>query len=227
MYVLVLYVWHRGIKSATCQRFIANLIVPTIVDIGKVFLISLRAAPLLWCTCKACKTPISAWECGNQWCKSVELLWIFMMIWTGKLAHTKYRDLISLDLSRIEPWDAPFPGKTFTTEPHRITVVPWIILTFTNPWEDKHPASHQHCKTASTALPRTHPQDAWRWAMLSLFQLMVEEDQVDRGQVTCPDAAGGYRKWSASRRHCLFSYRPVHLEKICSRLLRSRMMIMT
>ena len=45
MYVLVLYVWHRGIKSATCQRFIANLIVPTIVDIGKVFLISLRAAP--------------------------------------------------------------------------------------------------------------------------------------------------------------------------------------
>ena len=35
---------------------------------------------------------------------------------------------------------------------------------------------------------------------------------------------GVYRKWPASRRHCLFGYWLVYLEKICSRLLLSQMM---
>ena len=42
---------------------------------------------------------------------------------------------------------------------------------------------------------------------------------------TSRKAAWGYRKWSASTRHCLFSYRLVYLKKLCSLLLGSRMMM--
>ena len=35
---------------------------------------------------------------------------------------------------------------------------PWLCEKCTNLWDDKHQASHQHCKGTPTALSRTHPR---------------------------------------------------------------------
>ena len=66
--------------------------------------------------------------------------------------------------------------------------------------------------------------------MFSLFQLMADQKKTrstgDKLHILCPEGAGGHRKWSVSRHHCFFSYRLVYLKKVCSRLLRSRIMMM-
>ena len=109
----------------------------------------------------------------------------------------------------------------------------WSCKQCKNPWDDEHPAPHQHCKTAPTVFPWAHPHDArWR-TMQEICSLSSnswqKETRVtkDKLQIVHPEAARGYRKWSAFRYNCLASFRSLSLEKICSHLLFSRMMIMT
>ena len=64
----------------------------------------------------------------------------------------------------------------------------WSCKQCKNPWDDEHPAPHQHCKTAPTAFSlgtssgcqmMNHARD-----MVSIFQLMAEGNQGDKGQAT-------------------------------------------
>ena len=62
------------------------------------------------------------------------------------------------------------------------------------------PVSHQHCKAASTALPLTHPQNVWRWAMQEICSLYFKSwhkktrSTEDRLHILYPKDAGGYNK---------------------------------
>ena len=63
--------------------------------------------------------------------------------------------------------------------------------------------------------------------MLSLFQLTAEENQVDRGQVAYVQKLLGDTENDLHQEAIsFFVYTMVYLEKICSLLLRSRMMMM-
>ena len=48
----------------------------------------------------------------------------------------------------------------------------------------------------------------------------------DKQHIVHPEAAGGYRKWSAFKCNCLASFRSLFLEKICSHLLHNQMIMM-
>ena len=81
--------------------------------------------------------------------------------------------------------------------------------------------------------PWAHPQDARWWTMQEICSLSSnswqKETRVtkDKLHIVHPEADRGYRKWSAFRYNCLASFRLLSLEKICSHLLFSRMIIMT
>ena len=106
----------------------------------------------------------------------------------------------------------------------------WSCKQCKNPWDDEHPAPHQHFKTAFLW---AHPQDARWWTMQEICSLSSnswqKETRVtkDKLHIVHPEADRGYRKWSAFRYNCLASFRSLSLEKICSHLHFSRMITMT